>query len=85
MTRWHEDDLAGKILKKEPGEWEVLSIPAIKEDEPTPEDPRKPGEALWEERHSLERLRAMERKSLRTFTGSLSAASFCSWRYDMEA
>nr|DAK84028.1 MAG TPA: Large Terminase [Caudoviricetes sp.] len=68
MTRWHEDDLAGKILKKEPGEWEVLSIPAIKEDEPSPEDPRKPGEALWEERHSLERLRAMERKSLRTFT-----------------
>jgi predicted phage terminase large subunit-like protein len=29
MTRWHEDDLAGRLLKREPGEWHVLSIPAI--------------------------------------------------------
>lgn len=29
MTRWHEDDLAGRLLTKEPGEWDVLSIPAI--------------------------------------------------------
>lgn len=29
MTRWHEDDLAGRLLKREPGEWDVLSIPAI--------------------------------------------------------
>lgn len=29
MTRWHEDDLAGRLLKEEPGRWKVLSIPAI--------------------------------------------------------
>lgn len=29
MTRWHEDDLAGRLLSREPGEWEVLAIPAI--------------------------------------------------------
>ena len=29
MTRWHEDDLAGRLLKHEPGEWKVVSIPAI--------------------------------------------------------
>lgn len=29
MTRWHEDDLAGRLLKKEPGVWEVLRVPAI--------------------------------------------------------
>jgi predicted phage terminase large subunit-like protein len=29
MTRWHEDDLAGRLLKNEPGDWKVVSIPAI--------------------------------------------------------
>jgi len=29
MTRWHEDDLAGRLLKHEPGRWRVVSIPAI--------------------------------------------------------
>ncbi|MFB4306974.1 phage terminase large subunit [Actinomadura sp. GTD37] len=28
-TRWHEDDLSGRLLKKEPGRWRVVSIPAI--------------------------------------------------------
>jgi predicted phage terminase large subunit-like protein len=31
QTRWHEDDLAGRILKHEGSEWTVLSIPAISE------------------------------------------------------
>lgn len=68
MTRWHEDDLAGKILKQEGDQWEVLSLPAIKEDDHDPLDPRKVGEALWEDQHSLERLRAQERRSTRTFS-----------------
>lgn len=67
MTRWHDDDLAGRILKKEGAEWTVLALPAIKENDKNPEDPRKIGEALWENRHSLERLRAMEQRSPRTF------------------
>jgi len=67
MTRWHDDDLAGRILKTEGEEWEVVCLPAIKEDDSNPEDPRIIGEALWEDRHSLERLRAMERRSARTF------------------
>jgi predicted phage terminase large subunit-like protein len=29
MTRWHEDDLAGRLQAHEPGRWRVLSIPAI--------------------------------------------------------
>lgn len=32
MTRWHEDDLAGRLQVKEPGEWNVLSVPAVCED-----------------------------------------------------
>lgn len=62
MTRWHQDDLAGRLLKHEPEQWEVISIPAILED-PIENDPRQIGDALWPERHSLERLREIERIS----------------------
>ncbi len=50
LTRWHEDDLAGRLLEeaKVGGEqWEVLSLPA----EAQANDPldRAPGELLWPE------------------------------------
>lgn len=32
MTRWHADDLAGRLLREEPGDWKVLRIPALRED-----------------------------------------------------
>lgn len=46
MTRWHEDDLAGRLLERQPDEWRVLSLPALCEG---PNDPlgRKPGQWLW--------------------------------------
>lgn len=31
MTRWHEDDLAGWLLKTQAGLWEVLRLPALAE------------------------------------------------------
>ena len=67
MTRWHENDLAGRLLEREPEKWTVVSIPAIREDCSMMEDPRRVGEALWEGRHSLERLLEMEQRSPRTF------------------
>ena len=67
MTRWHEDDLAGRLLEREPEKWTVVSIPAIREDMNMPEDPRQIGEALWEAQHSLERLLDVEKRSPRTF------------------
>lgn len=69
MTRWHEDDLAGRILKKESEQWTVVAIPAIRETTADGNgfDPRKPGEALWESRHSLERLMAQQNRSPRFF------------------
>ena len=67
MTRWHDDDLAGRILKSEGDQWDVVCLPAIKEDDTNPDDPRAIGEPLWEDRHSLERLRQMEKRSSRTF------------------
>jgi predicted phage terminase large subunit-like protein len=61
QTRWHRDDLAGRILRDaaERGRrWHELRLPALAEDR----DPlgRAPGEALWPEVYSrahLERVR----------------------------
>jgi predicted phage terminase large subunit-like protein len=57
MTRWHEDDLAGRLLEaqKQGGEqWEVLNLPALaREGDPLG---RQPGEALWPEWYAVEAL-----------------------------
>jgi predicted phage terminase large subunit-like protein len=48
MTRWHPDDLAGRLLKQmESGgeHWDVVSLPAIAEDNDLLG--REPGRALW--------------------------------------
>lgn len=53
MTRWHEDDLVGRLLSHEfegdPDEWTVVSIPAVCEDEATDPLGRKEGETIWPE------------------------------------
>lgn len=68
MTRWHEDDLAGRILKAEPEDWVVLSIPAICEREnDNGLSTRHVGEALWEEKHSLLKLTKQKNRAPREF------------------
>lgn len=67
FTRWHEDDLAGRILEDEPDKWEVLSLPAIKEDD-NPEDPREIGMPLWPTKHGLAKLLKIKDRQPRTFT-----------------
>jgi predicted phage terminase large subunit-like protein len=50
-TRWHEDDLAGRLLNEHANEnWVLLSLPAIAE---VDESFRRAGEALWPERFPL--------------------------------
>jgi len=66
MTRWDADDLAGRILRTE-NDWDVVVFQAIKERE-TPNDPRNKGEALWPEKHSLERILSIKETSPFTFT-----------------
>lgn len=56
FTRWHEYDLAGYLLDKEPDQWEVFLYQALKVGEPTEADPREHGEALYPEKHSREKL-----------------------------
>lgn len=67
QTRWHTDDLAGRLLEREGDDWDVVTIPAIRETMDMPEDPRQVGEALWEAKHSIDRLREVEKRSPRTF------------------
>lgn len=66
LTRWVEDDLAGRLLKKEK-DWEVIIFPAIKTEDYSAYDKRKPGEALFPEKHSLKRLREAEERNSVSF------------------
>lgn len=54
QTRWHEDDLAGRILEREPGKWETINLPALAEED----DPlgRPVGAPLWSDMHPLDEL-----------------------------
>lgn len=72
FTRWHEDDLIGRLEKSgeqiidvkswedveniPDGAWVRINFEGIKTGEPTEIDRRKPGEALWEARHSKTKL-----------------------------
>lgn len=59
LTRWHDDDLVGRILKGENAhQWEVLHLPAIATKD---EKYRKEGEALWPDHFSLEILQDTKR------------------------
>jgi predicted phage terminase large subunit-like protein len=67
FTRWHEEDLIGKIAEREevvaltswaqlekwkPDVWLHLNLEALKASPKTELDPRREGQSLWEERHS---------------------------------
>lgn len=75
FTRWHEDDLAGQLLRQQgvydadenPDGWVVVTYKAIKEGAPTEYDPRQEGEALWPERHSLHKLELIRQRNPHVF------------------
>ena len=72
FTRWHDDDLIGRIEKSgetvieikswddvkniPAGAWVRINFEGLKTGEPTEIDPREPGEALWDRRHSRAKL-----------------------------
>lgn len=64
MTRWHDDDLIGRVLAAESSQWTVLKYPAIAEEN---EKYRKKGEVLWPEKFPLELLEDAKRKSPEIF------------------
>lgn len=61
MTRWHMDDLAGRLLQaeKEGGDkWEVVKFPAIAIQD---EKHRNAGDALWPEKYNIEALQSIKK------------------------
>lgn len=74
MTRWHEDDLIGRLTdpknpcynREEAKSWKILALPAIAEND----DPmgRSPGESLWPERFPIEFLQNAKRLNPRGFS-----------------
>lgn len=85
MTRWHLDDLAGRLLQTQGNEWTVLRLPALAETQEERDrinaqmglpaglpDPlgRKPGEALAPQRFSADTL-----KDIASDVGSLAFAA----------
>lgn len=75
FTRWHEADLAGRLLEQQgvydpetnPRGWVVVVYQAIKKGKPTDYDPREEGEALWPERHNLEKLESVRSRNPHVF------------------
>ena len=74
MTRWHEDDLVGRLIDpknsyyvpEEAANWKILSLPAIAvEDDPMG---RKPGEPLWPERFDIDFLNQAKRINPKGFS-----------------
>lgn len=68
QTRWHEDDLSGRLLeqmkqKSESIQWQVVNYPAIRVDMHTESDKRAIGDALWPEKYSIEQLMQIKASS----------------------
>lgn len=57
MQRLDEHDLCGYLQQLEPGQWEVLSLPAIQTDE------KGEPQALWPFKHTLAELNALREKN----------------------
>ena len=74
MTRWHQDDPAGRLLKRDgiyseynKTGWQVVSLPGLRTADVNDYDPRPLGAALWPERHSQERIEKVRRDNPITF------------------
>jgi len=55
MQRLHEHDLCSYLIGQEPGKWTVISLPCIYTDDDGNE------KALWEDKHTLEELRNLQK------------------------
>lgn len=74
MTRWHEDDIVGRLTdpenpcysKEEAKKWKVIDLPAIAIEDDALN--REPGEPLWPARFPLEFLQAQKTLNPRGFS-----------------
>jgi predicted phage terminase large subunit-like protein len=66
MTRWHEDDLSGRLIhqmKKDPAaqKFHIINFPAIRDNLSNQDDPRDIGDPLWENKYTKDRLLEIKR------------------------
>lgn len=94
-TRWHEDDLTGRILNSDMGkDWTVLNLAAVCDDEKDPLG-RKLGEPLWPERFPVSEMPSVARGEISSRSwsalyqgrpqpaeGAIFKASWFEHRYD---
>jgi len=74
QTRWHEDDLIGRLTDptnphyspEEAAKWKIINLPALAEDDDTLG--RNKGELLWPERFDMEFMEAQRRLDPRGFS-----------------
>lgn len=60
MTRWHEDDLGGRLLAQNQGEWRLVRFPALAEaNDPSGREIGDPLWPEWEDAAALSRKREM--------------------------
>ena len=81
MTRWHEDDIAGRLQAHEPSQWRILRLPAFAEtDDPLGRESDTPLWPGWEDASLLQRKRtsigervwhAMYQQSPKAATGGI--------------
>ncbi len=74
LTRWHEDDLAARLLNPEYGkveDWDIISLPAVCEDPATDPLGRELGEALWPAGGYDEAWAAQQKETVGTYAWSL--------------
>ena len=67
-TRWHTDDLCGRLLAREPGEWVEITLPALAEENDLLG--RKVGEPLWPEYGFDKEWAEKRKKSVTSFVWS---------------
>jgi len=71
-TRWHRDDLAGRLLRKmaahSADQWQILCLPAVREEGPADAaDTRQPGEVLWPAFKSAADLEVIRQQDARAY------------------
>src|SRR3546814_1308804 len=74
QTRWHEDDLVGRLTdpsnpcynEDEAKLWKIINIPAVAEEDDVLG--RAPGAPLWPERFGLDYLEGFRRRNPRGFS-----------------
>lgn len=68
LTRWHQDDLAGRLIElsktdPEADQWTIISLPAILDTVENDYDKRKLGEPLWPEKYDIAALTGIKAQS----------------------